>query len=180
MLKSKPLLMASESNYEDILNYLKSYPYDCDSIHDISSITESDELKHIICLGRQFIYFACLNDPEMDFAFITPSVYDVIGYKPEELSTKKIYELIHPADRKLIIKATLISVSYQKKLRMDPMKYILHMDFRLRKKNSDYIRVSRQTANYKNNRDNLMRSLGLIVQIFLITSFVIRTPYISN
>jgi len=39
-----------------------------------------------------------LQKPDGTFIYLSPSVYNVFGYKPEELLTKSVYDFIHPDD----------------------------------------------------------------------------------
>lgn len=68
---------------------------------DISELVKSR--KHLEEKEKQYRLVSeasrdmiCLHDPNGDYVYVSPSVEELLGYKPEELIGKNAYEIIHP------------------------------------------------------------------------------------
>ncbi len=79
----------------------------------------------------------CLHEPDGRYLYVSPAVYDLLGYAPEELIGMMPYELFHPADRERIR-----AESHERALagRLDNA-----IEYRIRRKDGRYIWLSTYT-----------------------------------
>ena len=75
------------------------------------------------------------------------NIYNFLGYKADEFHHLMLYENIHPADRLIIYKATEKTVNISRSFsHKDITEATFLMDYRIKKKNGEYIRVLRETG----------------------------------
>ncbi|MEL6134752.1 MAG: PAS domain S-box protein, partial [Bacteroidota bacterium] len=44
----------------------------------------------------------CLHQPDGDFVYISPAITRLLGYKPQEMMTKQIWDVVHPDDHRFL------------------------------------------------------------------------------
>lgn len=93
--------------------------------HDIAS---QDYFK---LMADNMIDMVALHEPDGTYTYISPSVEDILGYKPEELLGKSPYPLFHEEDIERIE-----SESHRQAI---AGKKVISTEYRIRKKNGDYI-----------------------------------------
>lgn len=71
----------------------------------------------------------CLHDREGLFQYISPSVKEILGYEPGELTGKSPLDLIHPEDTEPVRKYLLLNEAGN------------WLQYRVRKKNGSYVRI---------------------------------------
>ena len=163
---------------EDVVNSVKTKKFDptIDSyIHELI-----DELYkfRFINLPNQYSYFVDLYS--FDIHYLDDSITQVLGYEKNEINLKFIYDIIHPADRLLIYRATIKSIYYAHQFKaLKTFGDNFNMDFRVQKKNGEYIRVLRSTGvAVKDRQDNMAISYAFNTDISHIkTSNVIGFDY---
>jgi DNA-binding CsgD family transcriptional regulator len=128
-----------------------------------------DLLDKTILLKNQFFY---INDFESGSnVYIHPNIEKVTGYPPKEfIPLGRIYELIHPNDREVVLKFSKRTVeaskNYKEKLKSDPQYAVYTIEFRLQKRNGEYIKVRRNTCCFKTDKDgNMVFALVIFTDI---------------
>ena len=84
----------------------------------------------------------CLHQPDGTYTYLTPSVKRILGYDNQELLGTDPYELFHPDDRQVIREQ-----SHKEVLKGNDY---LDMEYRIRKKNGEYIWFNTYTDTIKN------------------------------
>lgn len=91
-------------------------------------LRQSEELYRLISMNSADLI--CLHEPDGTFTFVSPSVRDILGFKPEELSGTSPYQLFHPEDLERI------EESYKKAREGNKVK---NFRYRMRKKDGSYL-----------------------------------------
>lgn len=96
-------------------------------------------------------YYYIMNVAEVRFEFISDGIFKVLGYEPGEVNVGLIGESIHPDDMSMILNNESTVISFFSKL--DPAKYFkykVRYDYRIKRKDGNYIRIMQQvmTINY--------------------------------
>jgi len=107
------------------------------------------EIKNLICLNNHF--FHIIQFPEFKICYLSPNVSDILGYSINELTLRKLYSLIHPEDYPQALLATkkmceLVINNYKN---ITPLKNVMSMDFRIKRKDGKYIRLLSQNCLFK-------------------------------
>ncbi|MDA3929895.1 MAG: LuxR C-terminal-related transcriptional regulator [Prolixibacteraceae bacterium] len=164
----------------DLFRIIRSKKYD-PVIESYFSILR-DELKQcpIKTLPNQYVYFYDFYHNQ--YLWMDENIFKILGYNKEELTHDLfIYDIIHPADRLLIYNATAKSIYYAHKYKDEVIPYscVFSMDFRILKKNGEFIRILRNTGPAVIDRmNNMVFSFALNTDITNIKkSNVIRFDY---
>lgn len=107
------------------------------------------------------------NFQQIRFDYISDEVEQMLGYSKAESTVDNIMENIHPEDRAWFLNCQDAAVQFTLGLAPEKqMKYKLRFDYRLRKKNSKYIRVMQQVVMIHNDNDGkIFRSLVVLTDI---------------
>lgn len=138
-------------------SWLEALDFDPEIESYKEKLLDIKRLEKVICVGNQYLYIAELVNPQI--VFISPRVKDILGYEPERFYDDLffLYEIIHPEDRPLILKATQKSMSFAYKARnTKPFENIVSMDYRVKKADGKYIRILRQTGLFSNDKKGNM------------------------
>ncbi|PWL30283.1 PAS domain S-box protein [uncultured Roseivirga sp.] len=92
-------------------------------------LNEKSNLLQIITDTSQDI--VCLHDLRGRYTYVSPSIYENLGYSPDEIIGKTPYDLMHPDD-----KGRAMEEAHRPLLKGDRRNYL---EYRLRHKNGDYI-----------------------------------------
>ncbi|MET0637332.1 MAG: LuxR C-terminal-related transcriptional regulator [Chitinophagaceae bacterium] len=109
-------------------------------------------------------YYYIFNVREGAFEFVSEEAVKVLGYQPGELTVPFIIEQIHPDDQPWFL-------NYENKLVeffSDPSRishYKVRYDYRLKKKNGDYIRILQQVVTIQEENGAVVRTLGIHTDI---------------
>jgi DNA-binding CsgD family transcriptional regulator len=154
-----------EMSIEELKQYLGDISYDPDLSSYQERLFSPGNLDKTIAPYNQFYYV--LFVPESRLVQITNGVEKVLGYPVNEVTFNLLYEIIHPEDRPMVIKATRIAVEYsQQNKSTKPFEYVFGIDYRVKRKDGEYIRVLRQTGVYENdNHGNMAYSFGHFTDI---------------
>ena len=68
-----------------------------------------------------------------DITYVSPQIFDILGYKPEEILGKRVFDFIHPEDVSLISENIKNAIIYNKDF---------SVEFRSIHKNSNYVPIS--------------------------------------
>ncbi len=139
--------MGGGISYNDVLSF-------CENISGgskfngslILSQEEVDEANRLICFDNH--YFNIIKLPEFKICFLSPTIKDVLGYEPYELTLKKIYSLIHPDDYERTLKSTIhmLDFAFKFKDKLEPFKNVLSIEFRIKHKKGFYKRILSQNC----------------------------------
>ncbi len=116
-------------------------------------------LNNIIILCNQFFY---INDfDEKKNIYVHPQVTNITGYSANDFyDVGFIYDLIHPEDKEFVYefsKRTIeVSQLYKEELKENPFQAMFSIDFRLKHKNGNYIKLSRQSSCLKTDHNGNM------------------------
>lgn len=117
-------------------------------------------------------YYYVFNAKHVCFDFMSPQIKDVLGYKIDELDVTGLIEKIHPEDQPYFLNYELKTIEFFSELSLDQIpKYKISYDYRLRKKNGEYIRILQQVLTIDFNQEGTMiRTLGVHTDISHIKS----------
>jgi len=107
------------------------------------------------------------NFQEVRFDFISDEATAMLGYAKDELTPELIMENIHPDDRASFLNCQDASVNFV--LGLSPvkqMKYKVRLDYRIKKKSGEYIRIMHQSVIIHNDNDGkILRNLVVFTDI---------------
>lgn len=108
-------------------------------------------------------YYLIFNPPEMIVEYVSKSITPILGYQPEELTLEKLMQSIHPEDLPHFINFEATVTNFWKQLPPDKvMKYKSRYDYRMRKKDGDYLRVLQQIVTIQSDDD------GAVLRTFVV------------
>jgi len=174
----KYIKITNNINVSKLVDIIKTKEFDPEIENYFPELFNELGKTEIVLLANQYLYFYDFYNNKV----ICPNsnINRILGYSSEEINTVMLYEIIHPADRLLIYKATIKSIYFahlHKNTR--PFQNTFSMDFRIRKKCGKYIRVLRNTGVAVNDRlGNMVFSFAHHTDITKIkTSSVIKFDY---
>jgi DNA-binding CsgD family transcriptional regulator len=113
-------------------------------------------------------YYYVFNVKTSEFEFISPEIEKVLGYPPHTMNLKSFMESIHPEDVHWMLNFEARIVRFFSTLRTDQiLKYKTRYDYRLRKKDGEYIRILQQvvTIQFDGIANGLLRTFGVHTDI---------------
>ncbi len=131
-----------------------------------NTIPDIEDLQHLLCLNNQ--YYHIIQFPQFQLGYISENIENILGFKTNELTLKKLYSLIHPEDYPVVLLATkkMCEFVINEIDNLKPFNSITSMDFRIRHKDGHYIRLLNQNCLYKKNpNDNSYQTLSLNTDI---------------
>ncbi len=142
-------------NFPQLMQYLHSNK-PLSNVDIIPTTLEQDVQKYqnVIAFGTEYFYLADLLTPEI--MFVSDNMTNILGYEPAEFNIALLFDIIHPDDRPMVIKSTVLLVNFARQHLQQRNDCTAQIDFRQRKKNGDYIRVLRQTGLYKRDAQGIM------------------------
>ncbi|RDC62398.1 PAS domain-containing hybrid sensor histidine kinase/response regulator [Adhaeribacter pallidiroseus] len=107
-------------------------------IRDISERKAAEDAlrrseKQFRVITENMTDLVCLHEPDGKIIYISPSVQDILGFKPEELIHTSPYALIHPADKSRLITYVVEVLSGNPSVK--------NMEYRVQQKDGNYIWV---------------------------------------
>ena len=134
-LKTPKELMSFATSFEFDPNLDEYYHLLLKKVKSINTFTLCSQYKYYYDFYKQETIFPNNNN-----------ICKLLGYEVEEFYHLMLYENIHPADRLIIYKATAKTVDISRQLKYkDTTAATFLMDYRIKKKNGEYIRVLRET-----------------------------------
>ncbi|WP_281336961.1 LuxR C-terminal-related transcriptional regulator [Flavobacterium eburneipallidum] len=122
------------------------------------------QLLNLLQVGP--FYYFIFNIFQGEFDFISDSVKEVLGYEPQEMTTRFLLENVHPEDKDYLLHYENKSIAFFKSIPFEKIKnYKAQYDFRIKTKNDTYIRILQQIIPIDYNETNFYKSLGLQTDI---------------
>ncbi|ELR72454.1 hypothetical protein C900_01537 [Fulvivirga imtechensis AK7] len=97
------------------------------------ALKESEERYRLLAENIQDL--VCLHNPDGSYLWVSPSVYKILGYSPEELIGKKHFDLIHPDD------TANRKEEYSNLFKTNIPGKVVRFSYRMRRKDGIYIYV---------------------------------------
>lgn len=115
-------------------------------------------------IGKFYFYFFDVFNAT--FKYISDDIVDVLGYKPEEVTTSFFLSKIHPDDMHNFLNFEAAVVDFFKNLPEEKMtKYKIMYDYRVANSSGEYIRILHQVMTYEVEFGKTLISLGLHTDI---------------
>src|ERR1035437_4372752 len=112
-------------------------------------------------------YYWILCVPNTTLEFISPDVVNVLGYTQEEFTSSLFFQIIHPDDAPYFVNFESKVGEFFNSLDLTRIfNYKVQYDFRLRKKNGDYVHILHQVTTIKTSENGgCLKSLGVHTDI---------------
>ncbi|WP_205942744.1 LuxR C-terminal-related transcriptional regulator [Pedobacter psychroterrae] len=121
-------------------------------------------LLNVFQAGNYFYFI--FNMYSGDTELISPSVTEILGYDPEEISVAFIMDKMHPDDKPYFLNFEYKVVAFFKSLPFDKIEYYkVQYDYRVKAKNGIYVRLLHQAVQIDYDKDNFYRTLCLDTDI---------------
>lgn len=110
------------------------------------------KLLNIFQIGHYY-YFTFIP-PAGRIGYVSDSITSILGYAPEEFTIELMVENIHPDDLPYFTDFEATVVDFKMKLPPDKiMKYKSRYNYRLRKKNGDYLHILQQSVTIQTDEE---------------------------
>ena len=141
---------------------------DGERINDNMLLTELEFYKNMLVffqVGETF--YTVFNFQQASFDFVSNDVVHLLGFAPEEYTVGLFMENIHPEDRTWFLNCQEVAGAFILGLPVDKqMKYKLRIDYRIKKKSGEYIRVMHQSIIAQNDdTGKIYRTLVIFTDI---------------
>ena len=115
--------------------------------------------------GSQFIYV--FDFPRGEVSYVSPGIEKILGYGPEEVNLRFLYEKIHPDDLRGVMEATMDAIQGTIDNHMtSPGRLKFSVNYRFRKKDGSFTQVLRhQTVQQTDEEGNILRTTGIVVEL---------------
>ena len=112
-------------------------------------------------------YYFIFNIKNIGFDLVSLQIENVLGYSKSEFTVPLFMDILHPDDRPYFLSFETKTAEFLQLLPIEKiMKYKVRYDFRLKKKNGDYIRVLHQVIIFEHDDEGgIIRSLGVHTDI---------------
>ena len=112
-------------------------------------------------------YYMIFNVPILDLEFVSNHIKAVLGYHPSEFTMQTLLDIIHAEDQPYFLNFEHKIAGFLLSLPVDKlMKYKMRYDFRVRKKNGDYIRILHQSTTIEHDQNGkIIRTFGVHTDI---------------
>ncbi|RDV15026.1 hypothetical protein DXT99_12155 [Pontibacter diazotrophicus] len=112
-------------------------------------------------------YYFILNVRAFAFDLISAEVSSVLGYEPDEVDVAFILSSIHPEDQLWFLSCEKKVGEFFSGLTLEQIpNYKVRYDYRIRKKNGDYIRILQQVVTIQfDEQGHVLRTLGIHTDI---------------
>lgn len=107
-------------------------------------------------------YYFILNVRAFAFDLVSAEVTSVLGYAPEEVDLPLILDSIHPEDQPWFLSCEKKVGEFFSALTLEQIpNYKVRYDYRIKKKNGDYIRILQQVVTIQfDEQGHVLRTLG--------------------
>ncbi len=128
------------------------------------------KLLNIFHVGPYYFYVFNVNNPAIEF--MSPLVNEVLGYEPDEIDLPFLLDKIHPEDMPWFLNFENRVSGFFRDLTLEQIpNYKVSYDYRILKKDGEYIRVLQQVLVIDYDTDgNVIRTLGVHTDISAIKS----------
>jgi len=122
------------------------------------------KLLNVFQAGNYF--YLVFNMYSGDTDLVGPSVTDILGYQPEEMSISFLMDRIHPDDKPYFLNFEHKVVEFYKALPFEKIhRYKVQYDYRIMAKDGHYVRMLHQAVQIDYDERNFYRSLTLETDI---------------
>lgn len=123
------------------------------------------KIVNIVQVGE--FYYWILDIPSAEITMTSSNILNVLGYQPEEFTTSLFFQSIHPDDVTYFLNfESKIAEFFFSLDTVRIFKYKVRSDFRLRKKNGDYIRILHQVITIQTTENGgITKSFGIHTDI---------------
>ena len=119
------------------------------------------KLLNIFQIGD--FYYLIFNPPLNAIEFTSGNVRNVLGYDTEEFTSDLVLKNIHPDDLPYFVDFETAVVDFKKQLPPEKlMNYKTRYNYRLRKKNGDYLHILQQSVTIQHDKD------GAVLRNFIV------------
>jgi DNA-binding CsgD family transcriptional regulator len=140
----------------------------------IREVTD-EEIKMEIDIRKKLVnffqvgecYYYIFNLKTFEFDFISPEIEKVLGYSQSEVTAKFLFQKLHPEDQAWYTNFENETIKFLLGIPADKIpKYKVRVDFRVQKKNGEYIRILHQVITIQQyTTGSLFRTLGVHTDI---------------
>jgi DNA-binding CsgD family transcriptional regulator len=123
--------------------------------HRLASDSTAEMLRAELDLYKKLLeffqvgesYYLIFNFKKLEFDLISEEIEKVLGYQPSEINMPFLMGKLHPEDQSWFLTFENKVVDFFSQLPLDKlMKYKVRYDFRIKKKNGNYIRILHQVV----------------------------------
>ncbi|GAB3420048.1 LuxR C-terminal-related transcriptional regulator [Niabella aquatica] len=101
-----------------------------------------------------------------EFDVVSEKIRQVLGYEPEEVTMKFLMDRVHPDDKPYVLNFEYKIVEFFKSLPFEKVAfYKVQYDFRIRKKDGNYVRMLHQAVQVDYDKKNYYRTLSIDTDI---------------
>ena len=141
----------------------------------ISKNNQAEDLAYSLELHKRLLsffqvgdyYYYIFNVKETAFDFMSNEIKTVLGYEPGEVDVPLFLSKIHPEDQPWFLNFENKLTAFFATLTHEQIpNYKVRYDYRIQKKNGDYIRILQQVVTIETGKDNgIIRTLGMHTDI---------------
>lgn len=112
-------------------------------------------------------YYFIFNVRDVEFELLSEELYKVLGHNPEGMTVGEFISLIHPEDQPYFLANEEKATKFVNTLRNDQVpNYKISYDYRMKKKNGEYLRILHQTIAITHDESNaVIRTFGVHTDI---------------
>jgi len=112
-------------------------------------------------------YYYILHVPSANIELVSDTMADILGYEPEEFTVELLLDAMHPDDLPYFLQFEQKVEEFFNQLSAEKvLKYKVSYDFRIKRKQGDYLRLLHQVATIQvNDEGGVNRVLGIHTDI---------------
>jgi PAS domain S-box-containing protein len=151
--------------FEELHRYVASLPHNRSTVLPDFQPCDVKGFEDLTNFGSQFIYV--FDFPRGEITYVSPGVQKLLGYNPDEVNLKFLYEKIHPDDRRGVTDATIDALQGTIDNHMtSPGRMKFSVNYRFQRKDGSYLQVLRyQTVQLSDQQGNILRTTGIIMEL---------------
>jgi DNA-binding CsgD family transcriptional regulator len=150
---------------EELYRFFETLPHDRSLVLPDFQPCDIKGFEDLTNFGSQFIYVFDL--PRGEVSYVSSGIQKILGYEPEEVNLRFLYQKIHPDDRRGVAEATMDALQGTIENRMtSPGRLKFSVNYRFLRKDGTYLQVLRhQTVQLIDGQGNILRTTGIIVEL---------------
>ncbi|MDG5766174.1 LuxR C-terminal-related transcriptional regulator [Balneolales bacterium ANBcel1] len=128
-----------------------------------------ERIKSFFPVGNQFVF--AVNYDECRIPYISDGISEMLGYDVDEVDDLSFfYDITHPDDLEAVKALTIRFLSvFCGNIRLEPLKHVFHIVYRLRRQDGRYIRVQLQTGMLTHDANHaIVSSFGIFTDVSLL------------
>ncbi|HEY4785726.1 MAG TPA: LuxR C-terminal-related transcriptional regulator [Bacteroidales bacterium] len=134
-----------------------------------AELIDLKEIKSLFMLCNQFFYITEIST--FSNVYVSENIKRILGYEPDDFFDMNfVYSNIHPEDREFVYEFTKKTIRIARKyahiLKVNPYSAVFSIDYRMRCRNGNYIRINRQACCYKTDAlGNMIYAMSILTDI---------------